>query len=70
MCALELMNGRVLQTLPEQLKVPGSRLEGSELKILRKHCKHCRKHCIFRTKDTDQLLPSNLEPGTFNCSRE
>ena len=31
MCALELMNGHVLQTLREQLKVPGSRLEGSEL---------------------------------------
>ena len=28
---LELMNGHVLQTLREQLKVPGSRLEGSEL---------------------------------------
>ena len=31
MCVLELMNGHVLQTLREQLKVPGSRLEGSEL---------------------------------------
>ena len=31
MCVLELMNGDVLQTLREQLKVPGSRLEGSEL---------------------------------------
>ena len=31
MCVLELMNGQVLQTLREQLKVPGSRLEGSEL---------------------------------------
>ena len=31
MCVLELMNGHVLQTLQEQLKVPGSRLEGSEL---------------------------------------
>ena len=31
MCVLELMNGNVLQTLREQLKVPGSRLEGSEL---------------------------------------
>ena len=30
MCVLELMNGHVLQTLREQLKVPGSRLEGSE----------------------------------------
>ena len=29
MCVLELMNGHVLQTLREQLKVPGSRLEGS-----------------------------------------
>ena len=28
MCVLELMNGHVLQTLQEQLKVPGSRLEG------------------------------------------
>ena len=28
MCVLELMNGHVLQTLREQLKVPGSRLEG------------------------------------------
>ena len=28
---LELMNGHVLQTLRKQLKVPGSRLEGSEL---------------------------------------
>ena len=26
MCVLELMNGHVLQTLREQLKVPGSRL--------------------------------------------
>ena len=33
MCLLELMNGHVLQTLREQLKVPGSRLEGSELLI-------------------------------------
>ena len=33
MCVLELMNGHVLQTLREQLKVPGSRLEGSELLI-------------------------------------
>ena len=31
MCVLELMNGHVLQTLREQLKIPGSRLEGSEL---------------------------------------
>ena len=31
MCILELINGHVLQTLREQLKVPGSRLEGSEL---------------------------------------
>ena len=31
MCVLELMNGHVLQTLREQLKVTGSRLEGSEL---------------------------------------
>ena len=31
MCVLELMNGHVMQTLREQLKVPGSRLEGSEL---------------------------------------
>ena len=31
MCVLELMDGHVLQTLREQLKVPGSRLEGSEL---------------------------------------
>ena len=31
MCVLELMNGHVLQTLREQLKDPGSRLEGSEL---------------------------------------
>ena len=31
MCVLELMNGHVLQTLREQLKVPGSGLEGSEL---------------------------------------
>ena len=31
MCVLELMNGRVLQTLREQLKVRGSRLKGSEL---------------------------------------
>ena len=31
MCVLELMNGHVLQTLREQLKVPSSRLEGSEL---------------------------------------
>ena len=31
MCVLELLNGHVLQTLREQLKVPGSRLEGSEL---------------------------------------
>ena len=31
MCVLELMNGHVLQTLREQLKVPGSRLEGREL---------------------------------------
>ena len=31
MCVLEVMNGHVLQTLREQLKVPGSRLEGSEL---------------------------------------
>ena len=31
MCVLELMNGHVLQTLREQLKVHGSRLEGSEL---------------------------------------
>ena len=31
MCVLELMNRHVLQTLREQLKVPGSRLEGSEL---------------------------------------
>ena len=31
MCVLELMNGNVLQTLREQLKVPGSKLEGSEL---------------------------------------
>ena len=30
-CVLELMNGHVLQTLREQLKVLGSRLEGSEL---------------------------------------
>ena len=30
-CVLELMNGHVLQTLREQLKVPGSRLEGSLL---------------------------------------
>ena len=30
-CVLELMNGHVLQTLREQLKVPSSRLEGSEL---------------------------------------
>ena len=50
MCVLELMNGHVLQTLREQLKVPGSRLEGSEL--------------------LTSSLPSNLEPGTFNCSRK
>ena len=31
MCVLELVNGHVLQTLREQLEVPGSRLEGSEL---------------------------------------
>ena len=33
MCVLELMNGHVhvLQTLREQLKIPGSSLEGSEL---------------------------------------
>ena len=31
MCVLEFKNGHVLQTLREQLKVPGSRLEGSEL---------------------------------------
>ena len=31
MYVLELMNGLVLQTLREQLKVPGPRLEGSEL---------------------------------------
>ena len=31
MFVLELMNGHVLQTLREQLKVLGSRLEGSEL---------------------------------------
>ena len=31
MCVLELMNGHALQTLREQLNVPGSRLEGSEL---------------------------------------
>ena len=31
MCVLELMKGHVLQTLREQLKVPASRLEGSEL---------------------------------------
>ena len=31
MCVLELMNGHVLQTLREQLKVLVSRLEGSEL---------------------------------------
>ena len=31
MCVLELMNRHVLQTLREQLKVPGSRLEGSKL---------------------------------------
>ena len=30
MCVLDLMNGHALQTLREQLKVPGSRLEGSE----------------------------------------
>ena len=30
-CFRILMNGHVLQTLQEQLKVPGSRLEGSEL---------------------------------------
>ena len=30
-CVLELMNGHVLQTLREQLKVPGSRLEEGEL---------------------------------------
>ena len=30
MCFLELTNGHVLQTLQEQLKVPGSRLEGNE----------------------------------------
>ena len=29
MCVLELMNGHVLQTLREQLKGPGSRLEGT-----------------------------------------
>ena len=33
MCLLELMNGHVLKTLREQMKVPGSRLEGSELLI-------------------------------------
>ena len=31
MCVLESINGDVLQTLREQLKVPCSRLEGSEL---------------------------------------
>ena len=31
MCVLELMKRHVLQTLREQLKVPSSRLEGSEL---------------------------------------
>ena len=31
MCVLELMNGHVLQSLRGQLKVPGSRLEESEL---------------------------------------
>ena len=31
MCVLELMNGHALQILQEQLKVPGSRLEGNEL---------------------------------------
>ena len=31
MCVLELMNEHALQTLREQLKVPGSRVEGSEL---------------------------------------
>ena len=33
MYVLELMNGHVLQTLLEHLKVLGSRLEGSELLI-------------------------------------
>ena len=31
MCVLELMNGHTLQILQEQLKVPGSILEGNEL---------------------------------------
>ena len=31
MCVLESIKGDVLQTLREQLKAPGSRLEGSEL---------------------------------------
>ena len=31
MCVLELRNGHVLQTLREQLKVPGSRLEVCEV---------------------------------------
>ena len=32
MCVLEWMNGHLLRRLREQLKVPGSRLEGSELR--------------------------------------
>ena len=31
MCVLESIKGDVLQALREQLKVPGSRLEGSDL---------------------------------------
>ena len=31
MCVSELMNGHLLRRLTEQLKVPGSRLVGSEL---------------------------------------
>ena len=52
MCVLELMNGHVLQTLREQLKVPGSRLEGQSLFSI----------STFLSKTTNWQLVSTTNP--------
>ena len=61
MCVLELMNGHVLQTLREQLKVPGSRLEGSELltsEFLRFRSKLCQSNAKKLTKRFKRTVPN------------
>ena len=62
MCVLELMNGHVLQTLREQLKVPGSRLEGSELLTsefnLEPGTFNCSRKVCNTYSRTQRILPS------------